>query len=60
MNIVIVGDGKVGAALTEHLSAEGHDDCLLLKRGNAKIKTAKRNCKPNGGLWGINGIKFSG
>lgn len=30
MNIVIVGDGKVGAALTEHLSAEGHDDCLLL------------------------------
>lgn len=25
MNIVIVGDGKVGAALTEHLSAEGHD-----------------------------------
>lgn len=30
MNIVMAGDGKVGAALTEHLSAEGHDDCLLL------------------------------
>lgn len=29
MNIVIVGDGKVGAALTEHLSMEGHDVVVI-------------------------------
>lgn len=31
MNIVIVGDGKVGAALTEHLSTEGHDVVVIDK-----------------------------
>lgn len=31
MNIVIVGDGKVGAALTEHLSVEGHDVVVIDK-----------------------------
>lgn len=31
MNIVIVGDGKVGAALTEHLSHEGHDVVVIDK-----------------------------
>ena len=29
MNIVIVGDGKVGATLVEHLSAEGHDVVVI-------------------------------
>ena len=29
MNIVIVGDGKVGAALVEHLSQEGHDIVVI-------------------------------
>ncbi|MGN0539570.1 MAG: Trk system potassium transporter TrkA [Candidatus Fimenecus sp.] len=29
MNIVIVGDGKVGATLVEHLSQEGHDIVVI-------------------------------
>ena len=29
MNIVIVGDGKVGATLVEHLSMEGHDVVVI-------------------------------
>ncbi len=29
MNIVIVGDGKVGATLVEHLSQEGHDVVVI-------------------------------
>ncbi len=29
MNIVIVGDGKVGATLVEHLSAEGHNVVVI-------------------------------
>ena len=29
MNIVIVGDGKVGATLVEHLSTEGHDVVVI-------------------------------
>lgn len=29
MNIVIVGDGKVGATLVEHLSLEGHDVVVI-------------------------------
>ena len=29
MNIVIVGDGKVGATLVEHLSAEGHNIVVI-------------------------------
>lgn len=29
MNIVIVGDGKVGASLVEHLSEEGHDIVVI-------------------------------
>ena len=29
MKIVIVGDGKVGATLTEHLSKEGHDVVVI-------------------------------
>lgn len=29
MNIIIVGDGKVGAALTEQLSQEGHDVTVI-------------------------------
>ena len=29
MNIVIVGDGKVGAALTQQLSKEGHDITVI-------------------------------
>ena len=29
MKIVIVGDGKVGATLVEHLSMEGHDIVVI-------------------------------
>ena len=29
MKIIIVGDGKVGATLVEHLSAEGHDVVVI-------------------------------
>lgn len=29
MNIVVVGDGKVGATLVEHLSNEGHDVVVI-------------------------------
>ena len=29
MNIIIVGDGKVGATLVEHLSKEGHDVVVI-------------------------------
>ncbi len=29
MNIIIVGDGKVGATLVEHLSSEGHDVVVI-------------------------------
>lgn len=29
INIVIVGDGKVGATLVEHLSQEGHDIVVI-------------------------------
>ena len=29
MKIIIVGDGKVGATLTEHLSKEGHDVVVI-------------------------------
>ncbi|NCB30001.1 MAG: Trk system potassium transporter TrkA [Clostridia bacterium] len=32
MNIVIVGDGKVGYTLTEHLSKEGHDVTVIDNR----------------------------
>lgn len=35
MNIVIVGDGKVGATLVEHLSNEGHDVVVIDR--NAKL-----------------------
>ena len=31
MKIIIFGDGKVGAALTEHLSKEGHDVVVVDK-----------------------------
>ena len=40
MNIVVIGDGKVGYAITEHLSKEGHDITVIdkneevLKRSN--------------------------
>ena len=29
MQIIIVGDGKVGVALTEQLSSEGHDITVI-------------------------------
>ena len=29
MNIIIVGDGKVGATLVEHLSIEGHNVVVI-------------------------------
>lgn len=38
MNIVIVGDGKVGVALTEQLSKEGHD--LVVIDSNRKVLEA--------------------
>lgn len=37
MNIVIVGDGKVGAALTQQLSKEGHDITVI--DNNAEVLT---------------------
>lgn len=37
MNIVIVGDGKVGATLVEHLSAEGHD-VVVIDRDQKKVE----------------------
>lgn len=36
MNIVIVGDGKVGSALTEHISKEGHNVVIIDK--DPKVK----------------------
>lgn len=39
MKIVIVGDGKVGAALTEELSKEGHDIVVIDKNSNVLKKT---------------------
>ena len=35
LNIIIVGCGKVGATLTEHLSKEGHDITLIDKNARA-------------------------
>ena len=45
MRIIIVGCGKVGYVLTEQLTKEGHDICLIdkdedkLARKEAKIKS---------------------
>ena len=39
MNIVIVGDGKVGYTLTEHLSKEGHDVTVIDNRPESLTQT---------------------
>lgn len=56
MNIVIVGDGKVGAALTEHLSKEGHDVVVIDK--DPRVVEAMANTYDVMGLCG-NGASYS-
>lgn len=56
MNIVIVGDGKVGAALTEHLSKEGHDIVVIDK--DPKVVDEMVNSFDVMGLCG-NGASYS-
>lgn len=56
MYIVIIGDGKVGAALTEHLSEEGHDIVVIDK--NPKIVEEMVNKYDVIGLCG-NGASYS-
>lgn len=56
MNIVIVGDGKVGAALTEHLSYEGHDVVVIDK--DPKVVEEMVNSYDVMGLCG-NGASYS-
>lgn len=56
MNIVIIGDGKVGAALTEHLSNEGHDVVVIDK--NPKVVEDAVNRYDVMGLCG-NGASYS-
>ena len=42
MNIIIVGDGKVGAALATQLSAEGHDVTIIDSNPQALIESTER------------------
>jgi len=42
MNIIIVGDGKVGAALTEQLSSEGHDITIIDSNPRVLDRSAER------------------
>lgn len=56
MHIVIVGDGKVGAALTEHLSKEGHDVVVIDK--DPRVVEAMANAYDVMGLCG-NGASYS-
>lgn len=35
MKIIIIGDGKLGSTLTEHLSSEGHDVTVIDHRSSA-------------------------
>lgn len=56
MDIVIVGDGKVGSALTEHLSMEGHDVVVIDK--DPKVVDAMVNQYDVMGLCG-NGASYS-
>ncbi len=56
MNIVIVGDGKVGSALTEHLSKEGHDIVVIDK--DPKVVEEMVNSYDVMGLCG-NGASYS-
>ncbi len=56
MNIVIVGDGKVGSALTEHLSYEGHDVVVIDK--DPKVVEETVNSYDVMGLCG-NGASYS-
>lgn len=51
MNIVIVGDGKVGSALTEHLSKEGHNVVIIDK--DPKVVEEKVNTYDVMGIFGV-------
>ena len=42
MNIIIVGDGKVGAALATQLSSEGHDVTIIDSNPQALSESAER------------------
>lgn len=42
MNIIIVGDGKVGAALAAQLSGEGHDVTIIDSKQDTLIESASR------------------
>lgn len=55
MKIIIVGDGKVGAALVEHLSQEGHDIIVIDK--NQKIIEQLTNSHDVMGICG-NGASY--
>lgn len=56
MNIVIVGDGKVGSALTEHLSKEGHNVVIIDK--DPKVVEEKVNTYDVMGVCG-NGASYN-
>lgn len=56
MNIVIVGDGKVGSALTEHLSKEGHKVVIIDK--DPKVVEEKVNTYDVMGVCG-NGASYN-
>ena len=55
MNIVVVGDGKVGYTLTEQLSNEGHD--VVVIDNNAKALKSTINALDVMGVEG-NGVLF--
>ena len=42
MNIIIVGDGKVGAALAAQLSGEGHDVTIIDSKQDTLLESASR------------------
>ena len=42
MNIIIVGDGKVGAALATQMSAEGHDVTIIDSNPQVLSESAER------------------
>ncbi len=44
MNIVVVGDGKVGYTLTASLSKEGHDVTVIDNRPDTRCR-ARQGCR---------------